>query len=52
MDWTDLLNEAEKIAEAYDQDWDNGITWFEYADGSVAAFHSQTEEIYPYGSRD
>jgi hypothetical protein len=51
MSWTDLLIEANEIADAYDQDWENEITYFEYADGSVAVFHGQDESIITFGMR-
>ena len=52
MDWAELLIEAEEIAEAYEQDFENEITWFEYTDGSVAEFRGKTHEIFTYGSRN
>ena len=51
MSWTDLENEAAEIAEAYEQDFDSETTWFEYADGSVAAFVGTDQHIYTYGCR-
>jgi hypothetical protein len=52
MTWTDLLVEASDIADAYEQDFDNEATYFEYADGSVGLFLGETQEIVTYGSRN
>lgn len=52
MKWDELLIESNEIGDAYEQDYDNEITWFEYADKSVACFHGITKEIYVYGMRD
>jgi hypothetical protein len=51
MDWNELLEEANEIADAYEQDYENGITWFEYADGSVAAFRGSDDSITVYGCK-
>ena len=48
MNWTEVLNEASKIANAYEQDFDQEATWFEYTDGSVGLFLGQTQEIITY----
>ena len=52
MNWTELLIEAGEIAEVYEQDFENEITWFKYTDGSVAAFRGKIHEIFTYGSRN
>ena len=51
MTWSEVLNEADKIADAYEQDFDQEATWFEYADGSVGLFLGQTQEIITYGCK-
>ena len=51
MDFTELLTEADKIAEAYEQDFDNETTYFEYGDGSVAVFNGMSQTINTYGCR-
>lgn len=51
MTWSEVLNEASEIAEAYEQDFDNEATWFEYTDGSVGVFFGETREIKTYGCR-
>ena len=51
MSFTELLNEADEIGEAYEQDFDNEVTWLEFADGSVAAFLGQSQEIRAYVCR-
>ena len=51
MSWTDLLNEAEEFATAYDQDLENESTSFEYSDGSVAVFCGQDQSIRTYGTK-
>lgn len=51
MSWTEALSEAAEIADAYEQDFDQEATWFEYADGSVGLFLGQTQEILTYGCR-
>ena len=52
MSWTELLNEADDVGEAYKQDFENERTWFEYSDRSVALFDAAEQMIYAYGSRD
>lgn len=52
MSWTELLEEADEVAEAYEQDFDSEITWFEYPDGSVACFSGMDQGITTYGSRN
>ena len=51
MSFTELLEEASKIAEAYEQDYENGGTKFEYADGSVCVFCGVDESILAYGCK-
>lgn len=51
MTWNEALNEASTISEAYEQDYDQETTWFEYPDGSVGVFLGQTQEILSYGCR-
>ena len=51
MDWAELLAEAENIGDAYEQDYDNELTYFELPDKSVAVFHGKTQEIFTYGCR-
>ena len=34
-----------------EQDYENEITYFEYSDSSVAAFHGQTQNIHTYRSK-
>jgi len=51
MTWTEVFNEASEIANAYEQDYENEFTWFEYADGSVGLFDGVAQKIYAYGSR-
>ena len=52
MTFTDLLEEADDIANAIDQDWDNESTTFEYADGSVCVFNGSARTITAYGCAD
>lgn len=51
MSWNDVLNEASKIADAYEQDFYTEATWFEYDDGSVGLFLGQTQELLTYGCK-
>jgi len=51
MDFTELLEEASEIADAYEQDYENEITKFEYADGSVCVFCGIDESILSYGCK-
>ena len=51
MNWTEVLNEAAEIADAFEQDFDQEATWFEYADGSVGLFLGQIQEILTYGRK-
>jgi len=51
MDFTELLEEASKIAEAYEQDYENEVTKFEYADGSVCIFCGIDQLILAYGCK-
>ena len=52
MSYTDLLEEANEIAEAYEEDYENETTYFEYSDGSVAVFDTMAFEIRVYAQRD
>ena len=52
MSWTDLLLESGKIADVYEEDYENEITCFEYTDGSVAIFDGTAQEIRTYGSKE
>ena len=52
MSFTDLLIEAEEIGEAYEQDYENELTWFEFPDGSVACFDGSGQTINTYGSKE
>ena len=52
MTWTELLTTAEHYADAYEQDYDNEITYFEYPDGSVAVFNGMAQDITVYGCRE
>ena len=49
--WTEALDEASTQAFAYEQDYDNEITYFEWSDGSVSQFMGVGQEIMTYGSR-
>lgn len=51
MSWNGVLNEASKIADAYEQDFENEASWFEYQDGSIGVFLGKTQEILTYGCR-
>ena len=51
MSFTELLEEASEIAEAYDQNWENESTYFEYADGSIAVFCGENQTILAYGCK-
>ena len=51
MSWNDVLNEASAIFDAYEQDFDNEATWFEYDDGSVGLFLGLTQELLTYGCK-
>ncbi len=51
IDWDDLLLEAEAEGDAYEQDYDNEMTYFEFTDGSVAVFCGEDKSIIVYGCR-
>jgi S-adenosylmethionine:tRNA-ribosyltransferase-isomerase (queuine synthetase) len=51
MTFTELLIEAEEIAEAYEQDYENELSWFEYADGSIVCFDGKLGDIRTYGGK-
>ena len=51
MSFTELLEEASEIAEAYDQNWENESTYFEYTDGSIAVFCGENQTILAYGCK-
>jgi hypothetical protein len=52
INWTELLIEAEEVGNSYEQDFKNEITYFEFSDGSVAAFHGKTQDILVYNSKN
>jgi len=52
MTWTELFEEAEAIGNAYEQDFENEITRFEFADRSVIAFFGKSQEVITYGCKD
>lgn len=52
MSFNDLLIKADKIGDAYENDWNNKITHFEFHDGSVAVFYGLINEIIVYGSKN
>ena len=48
MSWDELLEEANNIGEAYEQDYENELTYFEFPDNSVAVFDGQGQTITTY----
>jgi hypothetical protein len=48
MSWNELFIEAQEIAKAIDQDWENETTTYEYADGSIAVFNGMFDTILTY----
>ena len=48
MSFTELLEEASEIAETYEQDYENEITRFKYADDSICVFCGIDESITAY----
>jgi len=51
MSFTELLIEASAIATAYKQDYENEITCFEYADGSITVFCAIDQSILSYACK-
>ena len=52
MTFTELLTEANVEGYAYEQDYDNEITYFEFVDNSVAMFCGIDQTIIAYGSKE
>lgn len=57
LDWTgasfiNLLIEANFTGEAYEQDYENELTYFEFPDKSVAVFDGKSQTISTYGCKE
>ena len=51
MDYSELLEQADKVGDNYENDYDAETSLFEFADGSVCMFLGVEQDIMTYGSK-
>jgi hypothetical protein len=51
MTWAEALEEANETAEPYEQDYENEMTCFLYADGSVSVFAGTDQSVAAYAQK-